>query len=90
MEHTRNLEGEKAAVLPVDYHLNDIVRMKKTHACGENLWQIIRLGMDIRIKCQKCGHSVLIPRSRFDRMIRKIIVSSESRHSDDTQDGMST
>lgn len=73
--------------MPVDYQLNDIVRMKKPHACGENLWQIIRLGMDIRIKCQKCGHSVLIPRSRFDRMVRRIIVqseTSESRVSDDS------
>ena len=59
--------------MAVEYQLNDVVLMKKSHACGENSWQIIRLGMDIRIKCQKCGHSVLIPRVRFDRMVRKII-----------------
>ena len=58
--------------MTVDYQLHDVVTMKKPHACGENSWQIIRLGMDIRIKCQKCGHSVLIPRIRFDRMIRKV------------------
>ncbi len=57
----------------VDYQLNDVVTMKKPHACGENSWQIIRLGMDIRVKCQNCGHSVLIPRVRFDRLVRKII-----------------
>lgn len=66
--------------MSVEYQLHDIVRMKKPHACGENQWQIIRLGMDIRIKCQKCQHSVLIPRARFDRMVRKVLVSSERRN----------
>ncbi|MCY0888794.1 MAG: DUF951 domain-containing protein [Alicyclobacillaceae bacterium] len=56
------------------YDLNSIVTMKKPHACGTNRWQVIRMGMDIRIKCQACGHSVLIPRARFDRMVRTIEV----------------
>lgn len=60
--------------MPITYQLNDIVSMKKPHACGQNRWKIIRLGMDIRIKCEECGHSVLIPRLRFDRLIRKILV----------------
>lgn len=46
--------------MTVSFGLGDIVRMKKPHACGENRWQIIRMGMDIRVKCQRCGHSVLI------------------------------
>jgi len=33
-----------------EYELNDFVMMKKPHPCGENRWQIIRMGMDIRIK----------------------------------------
>ena len=63
----------------VDYGMNDIVSMKKTHACGENRWKVIRLGMDIRIKCEKCGHSVLIPRVRFDRLVRKILEQGEGQ-----------
>ncbi len=45
-----------------NYDLNDIVEMKKPHPCGANEWKIIRMGMDIRIKCQGCNHSVLVPR----------------------------
>lgn len=56
-----------------DYGLNDIVEMKKTHPCGTNAWKIIRMGMDIRIKCTGCNHSVLIPRSEFDKKIKKVI-----------------
>ncbi|MCT8139979.1 DUF951 domain-containing protein [Anaerobacillus sp. CMMVII] len=56
------------------YDLNDVVEMKKPHPCGENRWKIIRLGMDIRIKCLGCDHSVLIPRKEFGRKLKKILV----------------
>ena len=59
------------------YGLGDIVTLKKTHACGENRWCIIRMGMDIRVKCTKCDHSVLIPRQRFDRILRKVLIPAE-------------
>ncbi|ATF25962.1 MULTISPECIES: DUF951 domain-containing protein [Brochothrix] len=55
------------------YDLKSVVEMKKQHPCGSNEWEIIRMGMDIRIKCLGCGHSVLIPRRDFDKKIKKII-----------------
>lgn len=64
--------------MAIAYQLGDTVQLKKPHACGANQWNIIRLGMDIRVKCDQCGHSVLIPRIRFDRLIRKIIQSAPS------------
>lgn len=57
----------------ISFGLNDVVEMKKAHPCGENKWKIIRMGADIRIKCLGCGHSVLMPRSEFQRKIKKII-----------------
>ncbi|OEF97331.1 DUF951 domain-containing protein [Desulfuribacillus alkaliarsenatis] len=57
----------------IEYGLNDVVELKKGHPCGANEWKIIRLGMDIRLKCQNCGRSVLIPRLKFNRRIRKIL-----------------
>ncbi|MCD5325627.1 MULTISPECIES: DUF951 domain-containing protein [Pontibacillus] len=59
------------------YSLNDIVQMKKAHPCGENRWKIIRLGADIRIKCEGCGHSVLIPRRRFESKMKKVLEKHE-------------
>lgn len=55
------------------FQLNDIVVMKKPHPCGENKWQVIRMGADIRIKCLNCGRSVLMPRSEFERKMKKVI-----------------
>jgi hypothetical protein len=60
-----------------EFNLNDIVQMKKPHPCGENKWKIIRMGMDIRLKCEGCGHSVLIPRREFERKMKKILVKAE-------------
>ncbi len=55
------------------FDLHDIVEMKKPHPCGENRWKIIRMGMDIRIKCQGCNHSVLIPRRQFVKKMKKVV-----------------
>ncbi len=53
--------------------LGQVVKMKKPHPCGANEWKIIRLGMDIRIKCLNCGRSVLIPRIKFERRVKEIL-----------------
>ncbi|MBC1522144.1 DUF951 domain-containing protein [Listeria aquatica] len=55
------------------FELNDIVEMKKPHPCGSNRFRIIRMGMDIRIKCEGCGHSVLLSRREFERKVKKIL-----------------
>lgn len=60
-----------------EFGLNDIVEMKKPHPCGVNKFKIIRMGMDIRIKCEGCGHSVMLPRREFARKIKRIVVKSE-------------
>ena len=52
------------------YELGDVVVLKKGHPCGENRWEIIRTGMDFRIKCLGCGRSVLLPRPEFERAVR--------------------
>lgn len=59
------------------YQLNDIVTMKKQHPCGNNEMQIIRMGMDIRIKCTKCKHSIMMPRPEFEKKFKKVIRSGE-------------
>lgn len=55
------------------FDIGDVVQMKKQHPCGENKWKIIRMGMDIRIKCLGCGHSILMPRRDFIRKMKKVL-----------------
>ncbi|MGE7691018.1 DUF951 domain-containing protein [Lysinibacillus sp. NPDC097214] len=58
------------------FGLNDIVEMKKQHPCGTNKWKIIRMGADVRIKCEGCQHSVMIPRREFEKKMKKVLISS--------------
>ncbi|ATD31634.1 DUF951 domain-containing protein [Macrococcoides bohemicum] len=60
-----------------DYELNTIVEMKKPHACGEKLFKVVRLGADIRIKCEGCGRSIMLPRQAFNKKIKKITAHAE-------------
>ena len=40
------------------YGIGSIVIMKKGHPCGESLWEILRLGVDLKLKCTKCGRTI--------------------------------
>ena len=55
------------------YKLNDKVIMKKPHACQTNLWTIIRVGVDIKLKCDNCGREVMLDRLVFEKKIKKIV-----------------
>lgn len=56
-----------------EYKLGSIVVMKKQHPCGENKWEITRIGADIKIKCLKCGRSIMLPRIDFNKKLKSIV-----------------
>ncbi len=49
----------------------DVVQMKKAHACGGDLWEVLMAGADVRLKCRKCGRVVLLDRVRFNSRMKK-------------------
>ena len=55
------------------YAVGDIVRMKKKHPCGSDLWQVMRTGVDFGLKCQGCGRFVQIGREKFLRLVRGVV-----------------
>ena len=61
----------------MDLRLHDRVELKKPHPCGSSRWEILRVGMDIKLKCCGCGHELMLPRSRAEKSIRKIIREEE-------------
>ena len=56
----------------MDLHLKDIVELKKTHPCGSNRWQVLRIGADFKLRCMGCGHEVMGARSKFERNVKSI------------------
>ncbi|MBS4960452.1 MAG: DUF951 domain-containing protein [Clostridiales bacterium] len=61
----------------MDLKVNDIIQMKKTHPCGGNQWEILRAGADFKIRCTTCGRLVMLPRTKLEKGIKKIISSNE-------------
>lgn len=61
------------------FKINDIVIMKKPHACGANKWEIIRNGVDIKIKCLNCGREVMIDRMEFTRKLKSVIGGNDEK-----------
>ncbi len=61
----------------MEFSIGDVVQMKKSHPCGGQIWEILRMGMDFKIRCQTCGHMVMLPRSQFEKGIKKVVVKQE-------------
>jgi hypothetical protein len=57
---------------PLAINLGDRVEMRKPHACGANRWTVLRTGIDIRLQCDQCRRTVLLPRTQFTRAVRTI------------------
>lgn len=62
----------------MDVQVGDILIMKKEHPCKNNEFEVLRIGMDFKIKCTKCGHEIMVPRKKCEHNIKKIVRKNES------------
>ncbi len=56
-----------------EYKLGSIVVMRKEQPCGNNEWEITRVGADIKIKCLGCGRSIMLSRVDFNKKIKRVV-----------------
>ena len=54
----------------MDLRLNQRVELKKQHPCGGKVWTVLRVGMDIKLRCERCGHELMLPRSKAEKAIK--------------------
>jgi len=57
----------------VDIRVGDRLQMKKAHPCGGNLFDVLRIGADFKIRCVNCGREVMVPRHKCEKNIKKVI-----------------
>ena len=50
----------------------DSVKTRKAHACGSNLWTVVRVGADFKLKCAKCGRVVMLSSEKFYKAVKTI------------------
>ena len=61
----------------MELRIGDRVELRKQHPCGSKTWQIFRVGMDIKLRCEGCGHELMLPRSKAEKSIRKVLTKEE-------------
>ena len=61
----------------MDLKLHDKVELKRQHPCGSKTWEVLRVGMDIKLRCLGCGHEVMVPRRKAEKSIRSILPKEE-------------
>jgi hypothetical protein len=54
-------------------YIGDVVEMRKPHACGGLVWQVVRIGADIGLVCQNCRRRVLLPRRKFAARAKRFV-----------------
>ena len=57
-------------------HVGDLVKMRKAHPCGNDLWRVTYVGADIKMRCEKCERSVMLERPVFEKRVKKVIESA--------------
>lgn len=66
--------------MPMDIRVGDVLELKKPHPCGSREWLVLRVGMDFKLRCAGCGHEQMIPRSRGEKAVKKIIRTGEGEN----------
>lgn len=56
----------------MEVKVGDTVIMKKNHPCGTNRFEVMRIGVDFKLKCSKCGHEILVPRVKIMKYIKGV------------------
>ncbi len=57
----------------MDVRVGDKLIMKKNHPCGSNRFDVLRIGMDFRIRCEAGGREIMVPRVKAEKRIKKIL-----------------
>lgn len=61
----------------MEYKIGDIVELKKQHPCGSRIWEITRVGVDFKFKCNGCNHVIVVERPKALKMIKKKLENTE-------------
>ena len=64
-------------IFNMDVQVGDIIKVKKPHPCGCDRFFVVRVGIDFKIKCEKCERLIMIPRVKIEKKIRKIFRDGE-------------
>lgn len=56
----------------MDIKVGQTLKLKKKHPCGSHEWEVLRTGIDFRLKCLGCGHMIMVPRVKLEKNIKEV------------------
>ncbi len=56
----------------LEYKVDDLVKMKKTHPCGTDEFKIMSMDGGLTLKCTKCDRVLEFTKKDFEKYVRKI------------------
>lgn len=62
----------------MDISKGDTLVMKKKHPCGSCEMEVLRSGMDFKLRCKGCGREFMIPRSKAEKNVRSVVKESQT------------
>ncbi len=57
----------------MDIRVGDVLKMKKPHPCGTTEFDVLRSGMDFRLRCRGCGREFMIPRAKAEKNVKAVL-----------------
>lgn len=61
----------------MEFEVGEVVRFRKEHPCGDDKWEVLRTGMDFKVKCLGCGRVIMLPRSKFEKSVTEKVAAEE-------------
>ena len=55
----------------MDIAVGDTILTRKKHPCGASSFEVLRVGMDFKIRCTGCGREVMLPRAKIEKNINE-------------------
>lgn len=56
--------------------VGDILELKKPHPCGNRHFKVLRVGSDVRIVCQGCGHDMTLERVKLEKAVKHVMTEN--------------
>lgn len=63
----------------IPLHPSDRVQLKKNHPCGGNIFSILRVGSEVRVKCETCQRDMTVDRIKLEKAIRTVLPAPQSQ-----------
>lgn len=59
------------------FEKGDVVTLRKAHPCGGKTWEIRRVGADVSLSCQTCGHMMIVTRRVLEKSCVHVLPSKD-------------